>query len=264
LRKNLAAARLAVLSQTEYRINFVIDVLVQPVLSTTIEVMLWMAMLTGMGVNTLGGYGRESYLAYALWATFVGRVTTNWMYEFTMLDEIDSGRVNAILMRPITFYEFYLSQFIGYKSTTLAVSFVLPILACWIFHAPLLLDHLPLMVLSLLYYLVFVHTLSFCVACLAFFMNKAQSFTAMKNLAIWVLAGELIPLDLYPQPFRSWMIHSPFASGVYIPVGYVVGRVDTALMLQSFISVTAGLAVTLTLAYFLWWRGLRSYTGTGA
>lgn len=264
MRKNLAAARLAVLSQLEYRINFLIDALVQPMLSAVIEVMLWMALLTGMNTETLGGFGREYYLAYALWATFMGRVTTNWMYEFNMLNDIDSGKVNSLLVRPISFYEFYLSQFLGYKITVVLVAFTLPMFACLYFKAPLILERLPLMLLLLLYYLIFVHTVSFCVACMAFFMNRAHSFTAMKNMMIWALAGELIPLDLYPEPLRTWLIHSPFATGVFIPVGYITGRFGTPLVLQSFVSVTLGIFVAAGIGHALWWRGVRVYTGTGA
>lgn len=244
--------------------NFLIDAVLQPVLSSVIEVTLWAAIITGMGQTELAGFGREYYLAYALWATFVGRITINWMYEFTMLDEIDTGRVNAILMRPISFYEFYLSQFVGYKLFTGLVGLGFPIGVCLFMGLPVEPARIPLMILSLLYYLIFVHTLSFCVACMAFFLNRAQSFTGIKNLAIWVLAGELIPLDLYPEPFKTWLIHSPFASGVYIPVGYVTGRIGTELFLQSLVSVTGGIAVMGCVGAYLWRKGLRAYTGTGA
>ncbi len=264
MRKNLAAARLAVLSQLEYRFNYFVDVILQPVLSTTIEVTLWMALLTGMGVSSLGGYGREYYLGYTLWATFVGRVTTNWMYEFVMLEQIDTGKINSLLVRPISFYEFYLSQFVGYKLTSAAFSFTLPVLACWFFHAPMVLERLPAVMILVIYYLIFAHTLSFCVACMAFFLNRAYSFTGMKNMLIWVLAGELIPLDLYPEPLRTLLLHSPFAAGVYVPVSYITGRVGTEYFLQAFVSVTGGIAASGALAYVLWQRGLRSYTGTGA
>jgi ABC-2 type transport system permease protein len=264
LRKNLAAAKLAVLSQLEYRINFLIDAVVQPILSTVIEVTLWMAILTGMGTNSLGGFGREYYLAYALWATFVGRLTSNWMYEFMMLEAIDTGKVNSILVRPISFYEFWLSQFIGYKSVTALASLALPLGACLVLNAPVEVARLPLMLALVFYYLVFTYTLSFCISCFAFFLNRVQSFTVIKNLAIWVLAGELIPLDLYPEPLKSLLIHSPFAAGVYVPVGYVTGRIGAAVMLQSFVSVTLGLCALGAVAHFLWWRGIRAYTGTGA
>lgn len=233
-------------------------------LSTAIEVILWVALLKGMGMTTLGGFGREYYLAYALWATFVGRVTTNWMYEFNMLEQIDTGRINSILTRPISFYEFYLSQFLGYKAACTVVSFVLPVLACWMFEAPMQLERLPLVMLMLAYYLIFVHTLSFCIACLAFYLNRAYSFTPMKNMMIWVLAGELVPLDLYPEPFRTWLLNSPFAAGVYYPVGYITGRIDTPFFLHSFVTITGGMVVISAVAYAMWTRGVREYTGTGA
>ncbi|MGE0527723.1 MAG: ABC transporter permease, partial [Bdellovibrionales bacterium] len=255
LRRNLAAARLAILSQLEYRANFLIDAIIQPLLSGGIEVALWMAILSGMGAHSLGGFGREYYLAYALWATFVGRTTANWMYEYTMLDEIDTGRVNSLLVRPISFYEFYLSQFMGYKLLVVAVSFLVPTSLCMLAGAPLLVQRLPAMLALIIYYLVFAHTLSFCVACTAFYLNRAHAFTGIKNLAIWILAGELIPLDLYPEPFRSWLLHSPFASGVYVPVAYITGRVGPEFFLQSLVSVTVGILVMGGVGRLLWHSG---------
>lgn len=233
-------------------------------LSSGIEVALWTAMIAGMNVETLGGFGREYYLAYALWATFVGRLTSNWMYEFNMIDEIETGKVNAILTRPISFYEFYLSQFFGYKTACMVASFVIPIAVCLFFNAPFHLDRMPLMLLMIAFYLVFTHTLSFCVACLAFHLNRAQALTGMKNLAIWVLAGELIPLDLYPEPFKSFLLHTPFASAVYTPVGYITGRFGVEVMLNGFMTLFAGMAVVGLIATILWKNGVRAYTGTGA
>lgn len=238
--------------------------MIQPILTSLIEVTLWMAILTGISGGQLGGYGREYYLAYAMWANFMGRISTNWMYEFTMLDDVDSGRLNAILMRPISFYEFYLSQFMGYKLTVAVLSLWIPSVVCLLLNAPFHPERLPLMFALVIFYLVFTHTLSFCVACMAFYMNRAHSLTGMKNLAIWVLAGELVPLDLYPEPLKSLLINSPFAAGVYLPVGYLTGRVDTQMMLNGFSSVAIGLVVVGTIAFALWKSGVRNYAGTGA
>ncbi len=264
MRRNLAAARLAILTQLEYRLNFTIDAVIQPILTATVETALWLGIFSALGAGELGGFGRESYLAYALWANFVSRVTTNWMYEYNMLDEIDSGRVNAILMRPISFYEFYLSQFMGYKFLVAVISFVIPLTFCFVFGFPVQVERFPVMLLFVMYYLIFVHTLSFCVACLAFYLNRAHSFTGVKNLAIWVMAGEMIPLDLYPEPLKSLLLHSPFASGVYVPVGFMTGRVGFDYLGQSVISVTVGILVIGLIGRFLWKRGLRVYSGTGA
>lgn len=244
--------------------NFVIDAVVQPVLNSGIEVALWSAMIAGMGLTTLGGFPREYYLAYALWATFVGRLTSNWMYEFNMIDEIETGKVNALLTRPISFYEFYLSQFFGYKAACMLASFVIPFAVCLVFKAPFHVDRVPMMLAMIALYLVFTHTLSFCVACLAFHLNRAQALTGIKNMAIWVLAGELIPLDLYPEPFKSFLLNSPFAAAVYLPVGYITGRFGPDLMIHGFMGLTVGLVVAGMIAAMLWRNGVRAYTGTGA
>ncbi len=223
-----------------------------------------MAIIAGMGLQTLGGFAPEYYLSYALWATFVGRATANWMYEFQMVDEIETGKVNAILVRPISFYEFYLSQFIGYKFLIVTVSFFIPVTVCLMLEAPFVPGRLPAALALILLYLVFTHTLSFCVACLAFHLNRVQALTGMKNLAIWILGGELIPLDLYPEPFKSFLIGSPFAAGIYLPVGYITGRFGPELMRQGFIGALSGLAVAGCVAALLWRQGVRAYTGTGA
>lgn len=264
MRRNLAAGRLAILSQLEYRTNFLIDALIQPIITTSIEVTLWMAIFSGIGTQALGGFGREYYLAYALWGNFIGRLTTNWMFAYNMMDDIDSGRVNTLLMRPISFFEYFLFQFLSYKLFVAVISLGIPVVACWFFGGTMYLERLPLVMILMAYYLIFIHCLSFCIACLAFYLNRAFSFIFVVNMVLWVLAGEVIPLDLYPEPLRGYLIHSPVASGVYIPVGYLTGRFGTELVMQSFVSVTAGIAVIGMLGHLLWRRGLLLYTGTGA
>lgn len=99
-RRNQAFAKLAVISNLEYRFNFLIDAMVQPCITAVVEIVLWMAIFKGSGATLISGYAQESYLAYALWATFVTRITTNWMYEFKMISEIEEGTINGVLVRP--------------------------------------------------------------------------------------------------------------------------------------------------------------------
>jgi ABC-2 type transport system permease protein len=263
-RKTIGAARLAILSQFEYRLNLFTDAIVQPVITAIIEVTLWWAIFKGAGITQLAGFSSEYYLVYALWAAFFSRITISWMYEFMMIDEIDSGRVNAILSRPISFYEFYLGQFMGYKILCAGISLIIPLSACLLIDSPTELARLPLAVLLAFYYLVLVHTMSFAVASLAFFYNRIHSLPGAKNIVLWVVTGELFPLDMLPEPWRAILIHLPFASGAYVPVGYLTGRFGVDLVLSSFLSITAGLMVFGLVGWLLWRAGRRAYSGTGA
>lgn len=236
----------------------------QPVLVGIIEVTIWSAIIASTGATIFAGFPRESYIAYALWAAFFARIGANWMYEFRMVEEIDSGSVNSVLARPISFYEYYLSQFMGYKVATTAISLLVPLTITLVIAGPTLHSRLPLACAVQLLYLVLVHTISFTVASLGFFLNRVHAFTVAKNIALAMLTGELFPLDLVPDPYREWLMWLPFSNSVYVPVGYLTGRLELADVGRGVISILIGLCAMGAIARVTWQAGRRRYSGTGA
>lgn len=263
-RRNLGFAKLAIASNVEYRLNFLVDALVQPSLSSIVEVVLWISIFAGSGSELIGGFPVKYYIAYALWATFLGRIASSWMYEFRMIEEIDSGSVNSLIVRPMGFYEYYLSQLLGYKLVTGLFSLMIPISLFLIFDLPFHWMRVPISLLLVFYYLVLIHSMGFIVASAAFYINRAHSLVAAKNLGLWLLAGELFPLDLMPEPVKSIIINLPFSSGVYLPSAYITGRIGTEMIVKGFVSVTISLIVVNTIGWLMWKRAMRVYSGTGA
>lgn len=263
-RRLWGSARLSILSQLEYRFNLATDAIIQPAITGAVEVAIWSAIFASTAVSSIGGFPRESYLAYALWVSFFSRLGSNWLYEFRMIEEIDTGSVNSILARPISFFEYYLAQFMGYKFLTGLLSFIVPIGICLVIPGPTHLERWPLAFLLVMYYLVFIFTISFIVASCGFFFNRVHSFTVAKNIALWLISGELFPLDLLPEPFRHWMIALPFSCAGYLPVGYITGRVEIDAVARGFLSITIGLIIFGLIARGVWLKGRRSYSGTGA
>lgn len=239
--------------------------MIQPLIVAIIEVTIWSAIISSTGSAFLGGFSRESYIAYALWGAFFSRIGANWMYEFRMVEEIDSGSVNSVLTRPISFYEYYLSQFMGYKLATTAISMIFPtVITLFFIEGPTIHSRLPLACAVQVLYLVLVHTLSFTVASLGFFLNRVHGFTVAKNIALGMMTGELYPLDLVPEPFRHYLLWLPFSNSVYVPVGYLTGRIGIGQVLQGIASILLSLAIIGTIAYMTWQAGRRRYSGTGA
>ncbi len=263
-RRNLALCNLGIASNLEYRFNFIVDAFVQPILTVGIEVLLWLAIFKTAETAFIGGFSRESYLAYAVWAPFLGRITISWMYESMMVEEVASGSINTILSRPLSFYEYYLSQMMGYKVVTTVFSLLVPVAASIFFKLPIFFDRLLPAMSLVIYYLLLVHTLSFIISTLGFFLTRVRSFTLVKNLTLWLLSGELVPIDLMPAALQKFFLLLPFSSGVYIPLAYISGRGDFNLLVQGFINVTVALAIAGTFSIYFWRRGLHEYTGTGA
>ena len=264
-RRNLALAELGIISNLEYRFNFIIDAFIQPILTVGIEVLLWVAIFkTADSSGLIGGFGRDAYLAYAVWAPFLGRIAISWMYESMMVEEVVSGSINTILSRPLSFYEYYLSQTLGYKVITTVFSMIVPVAASLYFKLPISFERLPMAFLLVLYYIFLVHTMSFVVSTLGFFLTRVRSFTLLKNLTLLLLGGELVPIDLMPKSLSDLFLNLPFSSGVYVPLAYISGRGDFDLLCKGYFNVTWGLLVAGALSYILWTRGVREYTGTGA
>lgn len=263
-RRNLALAKLGIVTNLEYRFNFVIDAFIQPILTVGIEVLLWVAIFRTAESGLIGGFGKENYLAYAVWAPFLGRIAISWMYESMMVEEVVSGTINTILSRPLSFFEYYLSQTVGYKVVTTIFSMTVPLAASWYFDLPIHFSRLPIIFLLVIYYILLVHTMSFIVATLGFYLTRVRSFTLLKNLTLMLLGGELVPIDLMPPILSDALLKLPFSSGVYIPIAYLTGRADINLLWQGFFNVTWALVLCGGLSYFMWTRGVKQYTGTGA
>lgn len=244
--------------------NFITDAIIQPVCTALIELMLWWSIFASTQALEIGGFTRDYYLAYALWAAFVARISVSWMYEFKMIEEVESGSINGLLVRPMNFFEYYLSQLFGYKIITSAFSLLVPIIGVLIFKLPTDFSKLPLALALILYYLVLVHCISFIISTFAFHLTRVHSFTVAKNLGLWLLSGELIPLDLLPEPWKSLVLNLPFCNAVYIPVGYLNGRVSFDLLMHGFYTNTVGVLFFGFLSWAFWRWGLSKYAGTGA
>ncbi len=255
---------LGISKSLQYRFNFISDSILQPFLVVIIEVVLWMAVFRFSSSPTLGNFGKEYYMAYFILGSFAARINSNWSYEHEMISSIESGAVNSAIVRPMTFYEYYLGQFFGYKTIAALPAIIFPILICEYFNLPFHLERVPVVIALSAVYLVFLYTMSFCVACLAFWLARVRAFTGAKNIALWAFTGELYPLDLAPESVRQFMIMLPFANGVYIPVGFLTGRFGFDMVVQGFISLLVGIAVFGLLAVYMWRSGLKAYSGTGA
>ena len=152
----------------------------------------------------------------------------------------------------------------GYKVLTSVLSLIVPFLLTFAIAGPTLHARLPAAFALACFYLVLVHTLSFAIASCAFFFNRVHSFTVAKNIALWFLTGELFPLDLVPDPYKGWLLNLPFASGVYVPIGYLTGRLGHGDLVHAFGTVALSLALFGPMTWMLWLAGRRQYSGTGA
>lgn len=263
LKKNLAFVKLGVATKVQYRFDMAVGVVLMPFVSFAVECAFWLGVFQVSGQTTIGGFTAEQYITYLLWL-MLQLGAANWRFERSMIMEINTGAVNALLLRPTSFFEYHLGQLLGYKLLTVAIMLPVFFFVAWWWQLPLLWDRVPAAVLLGIFYLIMIHTLNFTLCSLAFFFDHIYSLNITKNMLIWFLAGELFPLDLLPSPMREWLIALPFSSAVYVPAAYIAGRIGLDIFLQGFVSVAIGCIFFAIIGVIIWRRGLRHYSGTGA
>lgn len=228
-----------------------------------VEVLFWTGLIEASGNELLGGFPARYYLGYFLY-TILQLGSVNWRFERTMIAEINSGAVNALLLRPSSFFEYHMGQLLGQKLTTAVVMVPVISLIAHVWDLPFQAERFPAVFLMGICYVILLFSLHFAVASMAFFFDNVYSLNISKNMIIWFLSGELMPLDLLPSPIREWVIALPFSCGIYIPAAYLSGRINTHAFMKGFLSLAVGGVVFGLLAQFVWKKGLRRYTGTGA
>lgn len=263
LNRNLAYLRAGVAAKLQQRADFFAAVLIGPSIAFLIEALFWSGCFEVSGMSEIGGFTLSQYLTYLLWL-LLQLGAANWRFERAMIQEINSGAVNAMLVRPGSFYGLHFGDLLGFKLLTLTISLPLLLAIAYGCDLPLLVWRLPAALLMGICYLLLIHTINFALASLAFFFDHVYSLNTTKNMILWFLTGELFPLDLLPSSTSKYVTLLPFSCGVYLPASYISGRIGTGVFLQGFVSLPIGIAVMALVARLIWAKGLRNYTGTGA
>jgi ABC-2 type transport system permease protein len=234
-----------------------------PICFFLVEAAFWSGLIKASGSNQLGGFPVSYYLGYFLYSILqLGSI--NWRFERAMISEINNGAVNALLLRPGSFYEYHLGQLLGQKLVTALAMIPVMLFIAWMWNLPFHVDRLPLVLLMGFTYVIILFSLHFAVASMAFFYDNVYSLNTSKNMIIWILTGELMPLDLLPSPLREWIIALPFSSGIYLPASFLSGRIELDIFMRGFLSLAIGGLFFGLLSAFIWKKGLRRYSGTGA
>ncbi len=263
LKKNLACIRLGISTRIAYKADFLMAVAILPLCYFLAEAAFWTGLIDASGSELFAGFPARYYVGYFLYL-ILQLGSLNWRFERVMIAEINSGAVNALLLRPSSFYEYHLGQLLGQKLITAVAMIPVVSYIAWQWDLPCHLERLPLVFFMGICYVVLLFSLHFAVAAMAFFFDNVYSLNNTKNMILWFLTGELMPLDLLPSPVREWVIALPFSSGIYLPAAYLSGRIDTPVFMRGFVSLAIGGLFFGLLARLLWRQGLRRYGGTGA
>ena len=166
------------------------------------------------------GWPFQRLMAYIFLALMIGQLKSSWVSSHDMIMQIRHGHMNQYLIKPISFFSYNLVNFIGmntiymipYSILILIFPFVLP---GYIFGT---IVHIPFFIFSVIISIYLSYSIYFFMICFSFWFGEVRALITAYNIANLVLAGQIIPLDFFPDFYQKFINFTPIPFLVHVPV----------------------------------------------
>lgn len=215
--------------------------------------------------ETVNGLTRDHMIAYAVLSTLVK--ASFGRNDSLLSQKVKSGEIAVELMKPFSFPLMYLSDTIGSTLFQLfARTFPLLIFCIFVFQISLPVDPVVLLQFLPVYLFSFsiFFTLSFLISSSSFYFVEIFPFWIFYYAMITLTSGAIIPLDFFPETFKTLLDWTPFPYMFYYPTMLILGRLENYMpyteLLLRYLVILGGCVIPALLSYRF---GIRKLTIAG-
>jgi ABC-2 type transport system permease protein len=265
LSKYIKSFSMGINEAMQYRLNFVFSLL-SAVFPITIQIFLWNAVYMQDREKKVYGFTYSQMIVYTLLAGIVARFVSGG-FEWSINDDIKNGGLNKYITKPIGYFEFRASCFLG-KKVTDSFMMILLLVGTLAFSSLYLglgfsVNRVLVFAASLVIATILNFIMVYCLSAAAFWISDAGSVFIIVNIIINVLSGGVFPVEIFGSRLNEIFNYLPFKYSLYYPIVIISGRVGEGDMLQIVFIQLLWVVVLGLIAKFIWKLGMKSYIGVG-
>jgi ABC-2 type transport system permease protein len=250
----------------EYRWNFLFRIGCSVLIPLSVRLYLWWAIYQSLGRDTIGEYTREEMMTYQLWLAVIIMFVEVRTTVDNVAEDIRMGRITRYLLFPISMFEINTCQYLGaFIVQGLAGLFGLGVLMLVTDLVPVYFASpnfwvaaMMICLASFLWYVV-----HYAVGLLAFWLEEIWMFFVLFQIAARFLAGNPIPLDLFPDCYRGISHYLPFEWIFYAPARLLSTEAPSPELWIGVPVLLCWCGVFLVVNRIIWAKGLKMYTAAG-
>lgn len=251
-----------VMMTLEYRGAFFIYMF-NTIAGPVVSLMVWLTV-SEQGVRL--PYNRSQFVTYYTLLSVVSMLTATWLGGY-LAESIRLGKISPLLLRPAPILPAWIGNNLGEKVIKLPLLLPLVALVALFFRQDLRLPTDPLawllFAISLPLAAALAFLIDFVLGSLAFWVEDVNALIRVKVLIGAFLAGQYVPLALFPPGLLPLLRAQPFRYTLSFPLEVLTGALSRRDLLLGFgcaIAYCAGLWACYRL---LWRYGLRRYAASG-
>ena len=260
--KWLESLKICLARNLNYKINFLLMMVVPVVVFFAIKYNLWNSIYASNAQKEIQGYTLSKMIEYQFWILIFDLFVRSHFFSENISDDIRLGKISAFLLYPFSFISYQFSLFFSDKLIQFfigLVCFALVLSIGWLEIPPLF--HLLKAGFFILLICLFWFFVQMGLGFLAFWFEKTWSLNVSVRFISAFFSGSIIPLDLYPDLFAKILLWTPFPYLIYFPVRILMGEPVSSSF--CFIVLSLWITVFFFVSKWLWKKGLNFYTGAG-
>lgn len=249
-----------------YRGDFILGTTMR-FLPIVTQIFLWTAVFGSATAGAMKGYTRDSIVAYYL-LTMIARAFSSMPgLASGIATQIRSGEIKKFLIQPIDLIGFSLLARLGHKLVYYGVA-ILPFTAVFYICR----DYFPgwpptetfvVFLLSLVLSFLLGFFLEASLGLMGFWTLEISSLLFVYMLFNFFFSGHMFPLDIMPDPWRTWFSFLPLKYLAFFPAAVFLGRVPSERLWLELGVQAVWVLFFIVLCRRLMHAGFRRYSGFG-
>lgn len=250
-----------------YRANFFLEILGGAALFGAI-IFLWFSVYKNSLDGVVGGYTFREMITYLIGTGLISSSVLLISQGDQIDQDINRGFLSNYLLKPINVNFLWLARDIARKILTsimglIAFSLIILFAGKYLI-APasfviFIFVSLAVLLGALLHFIFFYLT-----SVISFWLGRTWGFRFAVRITMEIATGIIIPISFLPGTWKDFFEFLPFKFIAYFPMQIYLGKIAMQEIFFEFVVGFIWLAILAIFGWYLWRKGVKHYTASGA
>lgn len=231
---------------------------------TLVLILMWSAVYGDQ--KSISGLTLQEMITYILVGNFFNAIIRNFLSSMVARD-IKEGRLSMFLIKPMSYFNYILSQEIGRISLATMISTISSVIVIaffvntfvWNFDIAYFLVIIAMVILAFIIELF----IAYLIGLIAFWTDEVDGIYATIERIKKFFSGGYFPINLLPSMFVQTSFVLPFAYSFFVPAQLYLKKLDLFMGLKGLLVQTIWIFALYGIIKIVWNRGLKRYEGVG-